>query len=143
MDHVGVRLCRLVCSRAPALSPFEKCQLDPRSFMSMQCVSVSECLGRHSLASSDVFVKEFARWYCKSRRGRLGPRVQHQERQKYDITSSKACQSGLPLPKSLVHPRWWLKRPTIRHNRWAPFYGREQALHYHQGGWTPTKRFRM
>ena len=38
----------------------------------------------------------------------------------------QACQTGVPLPKSLVHPRWWLKGPTIRHNRWVPFYGQEQ-----------------
>src|SRR5207248_10998319 len=38
----------------------------------------------------------------------------------------RACQTGIPLPKSLVHPRWWLKGPTIRHGRWVPFYGQEQ-----------------
>jgi len=38
----------------------------------------------------------------------------------------QACQTGIPLPKSLVHPRWWLKGPTIRYGRWVPFYGQEQ-----------------
>ena len=38
----------------------------------------------------------------------------------------QACQTGIPLPKSLVHLRWWLKGPTIRHGRWVPFYGQEQ-----------------
>jgi hypothetical protein len=38
----------------------------------------------------------------------------------------QACQTGVPLPKSLVHPRWWLKGPTIRYNQWVPFYGQEQ-----------------
>jgi hypothetical protein len=38
----------------------------------------------------------------------------------------RACQTGIPLPKSLVHPRWWLKGPTIRDDQWVPFYGQEQ-----------------
>ena len=38
----------------------------------------------------------------------------------------RARQTGEPLPKSLVHPRWWLKGPTIRHGPWVPFYGQEQ-----------------
>src|SRR5271170_7392949 len=40
----------------------------------------------------------------------------------------QACQSGISLPKSLVHSRWWLKGPIIRYNRWVPFYGQEQAV---------------
>jgi hypothetical protein len=40
----------------------------------------------------------------------------------------RACLSGEPLPKSLVHPRWWLKGPTIRQSTWAPFYAMEQGL---------------
>jgi hypothetical protein len=38
----------------------------------------------------------------------------------------RACQTGEPLPKSLVYPRWWLKGSTIRHDRLVPFYGQEQ-----------------
>jgi hypothetical protein len=38
----------------------------------------------------------------------------------------RACQTGIPLSKSLVHPRWWLKGPIIRYDRWVPFYGQEQ-----------------
>ena len=55
----------------------------------------------------------------------------------------RACQTGEPLPKSLVHPRWWLKGPTIRHNRWVPFYGQEQAnvLSLERG--ISIKRYRM
>jgi hypothetical protein len=40
----------------------------------------------------------------------------------------QACQSGIPLPKSLVHPRWWLKGPTIRSDVWKPSYTQEQQL---------------
>jgi hypothetical protein len=40
----------------------------------------------------------------------------------------QACQSGTPLPKSLVHPRWWLKGPTIRSDAWRPSYAQEQQL---------------
>jgi hypothetical protein len=39
--------------------------------MSMQGVPASECLQKNCPAPSNVQVKEFARWYCKSRRGRL------------------------------------------------------------------------
>jgi hypothetical protein len=37
----------------------------------------------------------------------------------------RACLSGEPLPKSLVHPRWWLKGPIIRQSAWAPSYAVE------------------
>jgi hypothetical protein len=40
----------------------------------------------------------------------------------------RACLSGEPIPKSLVHPRWWLKGPTIRQSTWAPSYAVEQGL---------------
>jgi hypothetical protein len=39
-----------------------------------------------------------------------------------------ACQSGTALSRSLVHPRWWLKGPTIRNDAWKPSYTREQQL---------------
>ena len=29
----------------------------------------------------------------------------------------RAYQTGVPLPKSLIHPRWW------HHDGWVPFYG--------------------
>jgi hypothetical protein len=39
--------------------------------MSKMGVPASECLQRNNPAPSNVLVKEFARWYCKSRHGRL------------------------------------------------------------------------
>ena len=40
----------------------------------------------------------------------------------------RACLSSEPLPKSLIHPRWWLKGPTIRQSTWTPSYAAEQGL---------------
>jgi hypothetical protein len=40
----------------------------------------------------------------------------------------RAYQIGLPLPKSLIHPRWWLKGPTIRKGAWQSAYAQEKAL---------------
>jgi hypothetical protein len=37
-------------------------------------VPASECLQKNSPAPSNVFLKKFARWYHKSRRGRLAPK---------------------------------------------------------------------
>ena len=33
--------------------------------------------------------------------------------------------SGQPIPKSLVHPRWWIHGPTIRYTNWQPTYPEE------------------
>jgi hypothetical protein len=32
----------------------------------------------------------------------------------------RACLAGMPIPKSLVHPRWWLKGPVVHHTDWQP-----------------------
>jgi hypothetical protein len=34
----------------------------------------------------------------------------------------KAYLEDLPLPKTLIHPRWWLNGPTIYETNWLPFY---------------------
>lgn len=34
----------------------------------------------------------------------------------------KAYLEDLPLPKTLVHPRWWLNGPAIYETNWVPFY---------------------
>lgn len=34
----------------------------------------------------------------------------------------KAYDEGVQLPKTLVHPRWWLNGPNIYHTNWVPFY---------------------
>jgi len=41
--------------------------------MSTKDVPTSECLRKNSTLPSSVLVKDFARWYCKSRTGRLAP----------------------------------------------------------------------
>lgn len=37
-------------------------------------------------------------------------------------------ETGMPIPRSLLHPRWWLKGPTISARKWSPTYGEEQVL---------------
>jgi hypothetical protein len=39
-----------------------------------------------------------------------------------------AYQTGQPLPRSLLHPRWWLDRPIIKIGVWQPSYGPQQQL---------------
>jgi len=33
----------------------------------------------------------------------------------------RACQQGNPIPRSLIHSRWWLEGPISNHN-WKPRY---------------------
>ena len=40
----------------------------------------------------------------------------------------QAYQTGQPVPKSLLHPRWWLNGPPNRFADWQPTYPEEQAL---------------
>ena len=40
----------------------------------------------------------------------------------------QAYQTGQPLPRSLLHPRWWLDGPAITAVDWQPTYGHEQQL---------------
>lgn len=40
--------------------------------MSAKGVSAAECLSERCPFPSNVLLKDFARWHCKSRRGRLG-----------------------------------------------------------------------
>ena len=42
--------------------------------MSRKGVPASECLKKNCPVPSNVLVKDFARWYCKSRSGRLASR---------------------------------------------------------------------
>jgi len=42
--------------------------------MSSKGVPASECLQKNCPVPSNVLVKDFARWYCKSRSGRLAPK---------------------------------------------------------------------
>ena len=39
-----------------------------------------------------------------------------------------AYQTGQPLPRSLLHLRWWLDEPAITAVDWQPTYGHEQQL---------------
>ena len=41
--------------------------------MSIKGVPASECLRKNCPAPSNALVKDFARWYCRSRAGRLAP----------------------------------------------------------------------
>jgi hypothetical protein len=40
----------------------------------------------------------------------------------------QAYRTGQPLPRSLLHPRWWLDGPAITAVDWQPTYGHEQQL---------------
>src|SRR2546423_42876 len=37
---------------------------------------------------------------------------------------------GEPIPKSLLHPRWWLHGPTICYSGWEPSYPQEVEIDY-------------
>jgi hypothetical protein len=41
--------------------------------MSRRGLPASECLQKDCPPPSNMLIKKFARWYCKSRRGRLAP----------------------------------------------------------------------
>lgn len=32
------------------------------------------------------------------------------------------CQDGAPIPRSLIHPRWWIHGPLIQFSKWRPSY---------------------
>jgi len=40
----------------------------------------------------------------------------------------QAYRTGQPIPRSLLHPRWWLDGPVIKTGKWIPIYGQEQTL---------------
>jgi hypothetical protein len=40
----------------------------------------------------------------------------------------RAARSGEPLPRVLLHPRWWLHGPAIQQLDWQPSYGEEQVV---------------
>jgi hypothetical protein len=40
----------------------------------------------------------------------------------------RAFLKNSPLPKTLLHPRWWLNGPPIPPTNWAPFYPVQAAL---------------
>jgi hypothetical protein len=46
---------------------------EPRSFLSSQSIPASEFLREKCPVPSNATIKDFARWYCKSRSGRLTP----------------------------------------------------------------------
>ena len=37
--------------------------------------------------------------------------------------------TGQPIPKSLIHPRYWLQGPVIRHINWQPVYPKEEIAY--------------
>jgi len=45
-----------------------------------------------------------------------------------------ACEAGLPIPRSLFHPRWWLNGPPISKTflPWKPYYGVPRESHVPQ-----------
>src|SRR2546423_5635343 len=40
----------------------------------------------------------------------------------------QAYQTGQLLPRSLLHPRWWLDGPEIKIGKWLPSYAPQQEL---------------
>ena len=50
----------------------------------------------------------------------------------------KAYIENLPLPKTLIHPRWWLKGPSIHFTNWVPFYPTPESLQTTTPTTTPT-----
>jgi hypothetical protein len=40
----------------------------------------------------------------------------------------QAYRTGQPIPRSLLHPRWWLDGPVIKTGKWTPIYGQERTL---------------
>jgi hypothetical protein len=44
----------------------------------------------------------------------------------------RAYLEGIPILKSLVHPRWWLDGPATRQANWQPRYTDEEPVVYHQ-----------
>jgi hypothetical protein len=40
----------------------------------------------------------------------------------------QAYHTGQPIPRSLLHPRWWLDGPAIQTGKWVPIYGQQQTL---------------
>lgn len=40
----------------------------------------------------------------------------------------RAYEEGIPIPQSLVHPRWWLRGPVIRNTTWKPFYSGQSVV---------------
>jgi len=40
----------------------------------------------------------------------------------------QAYQTGQILPRSLLHPRWWLDGPEIKIGKWSPSYAPQQEL---------------
>ena len=42
----------------------------------------------------------------------------------------RAAQTGQAIPRSLIHPRWWLKGPAITLRDWVPIYPEEEPINY-------------
>src|SRR3989440_2119574 len=40
----------------------------------------------------------------------------------------QAYRTGQPIPRSLLHPRWWLDGLIIQMGKWVPIYGQQQTL---------------
>jgi hypothetical protein len=38
----------------------------------------------------------------------------------------------MPIPRSLIHPRWWLKGPVVHQSNWQPRYPDEEQVEYLQ-----------
>jgi hypothetical protein len=50
----------------------------------------------------------------------------------------QAAQTGQALPRTLLHPRWWLHGPPVQQLDWKP-YGQEQAVVISPPRRAPTK----
>jgi hypothetical protein len=38
----------------------------------------------------------------------------------------------MPIPRSLIHPRWWLKGQAVHQPNWQPRYPDEEPVQYLQ-----------
>jgi hypothetical protein len=50
------------------------------------------------------------------------------------------AMSGQPIPKSMVHPRWWIKSPAIRFNNWRPINQENNETGVRQTGYLSPQR---
>jgi len=42
----------------------------------------------------------------------------------------RAFDTGEPIPRSLVHPRYWLQGPIMHEGEWQPRYPEEARVDY-------------
>jgi hypothetical protein len=56
---------------------------------------------------------------------------------------AQACLTGQPIPKSLVHPRWWIHGPKITQSNWTPSYHTAELQGLACRSWTLQSNYRV